>query len=163
MPAHRVGAQPWLASTRNCPLLLLPSAAWHFRGAGGWQGQEQKSGTDAISQRFASLHISTIWFLLAAMQELQPTMGPPHPATLAPPAHEYPAAVCGHPQPLLFHFWLTQKTTKRKSEATELRRAQCAYPAATSPGLGWGRDVPSANSQFCWAPGSSQGGRDGVW
>lgn len=69
-------------------------------------------------------------------------MGPPHPATLVPPAHECPASVCGHPHPLLFHFWLTQKT-KRKSEATNW---QCQ-----------GRGVLSANSQSCWAHGKLAG------
>lgn len=134
------------------PLLLLPSVAWHLRGAGGWQGQDQKSEMSSPKGLLLSTFLLS-GFLHAATQELQPTMGPPHPAALVLPAHVYPASVCGHPQPLLFHFWLTQKTIKRKSEATEVRKAQRARPATTSPGLCQGRDVPSANSQSCWAPG----------
>lgn len=64
---------------------------------------------------------------------------PPRDPHILPPCHPLPMNTqhlfVGTHRPLLFYFWLTQKTTKQKSEATEVTRAECAYPAATSPGL----------------------------
>lgn len=123
--------------------LLLPSAAWHLKDVGGWQDQERKSETDIISK---ALLLSHFHYLVFCMQPCKSCSPPWDPHILL---HWYPLCMntqhlCGHPQPLLFHFWLTQKT-KRKSEATKVRRAQCAHPTATSPGLCQGRDAHSAD------------------
>lgn len=116
--------------------LLLPSAAWHLKDVGGWQDQERKSETDIISK---GLLLSHFHYLVFCMQPCKSCSPPWDPHILL---HWYPLCMntqhlCGHPQPLLFHFWLTQKT-KRKSEATKVRRAQCAHPTATSPGCARG-------------------------